>query len=88
MPKKDTVSPIILWPYIEADFQREYGINLLEADDMSWRRFCALYSALSPQSQVCRHYDRAARRAGISDPAREAGAWARLTGLPKPGRRR
>lgn len=33
---------------MEADFQRDYGINLMEhIDTMSWRRFVTLYSNLS-----------------------------------------
>lgn len=36
------------WGYIEADFQREYGINLMEElDKMSWRRFLTLLRGLS-----------------------------------------
>lgn len=33
---------------MEADFQRDYGISLIEQmDTMSWRRFTALYRNLS-----------------------------------------
>lgn len=36
---------------MEADFQREYRLNLLhEADTLSWRRFLALLAGLSPHS--------------------------------------
>lgn len=52
---------------------------------MSWRRFCVLYGALSPGSQVCLNYDRVARREGAEDGAREEGAWRTLIGLGKPG---
>lgn len=51
---------------------------------MSWRRFRVLYYALSAESQVCRNYDRIARREGIGGDARESGAWRALTGLSKP----
>ena len=39
------------WAILEADFQREYGINL-ETDlwDMSWRRFVLLLNNLSGDS--------------------------------------
>ena len=51
---------------------------------MSWRRFCALYRALSPQSMVCLNYDRVARREGVRDESAEDSAWFRLTGLSRP----
>ena len=40
------------WNVIEADFQRDYGINLLQAikDGMTWRRFTALLVNLGPYS--------------------------------------
>ena len=39
------------WSVIEADFQREYRINIAkELKDMSWRRFRALLSGLSSNS--------------------------------------
>jgi hypothetical protein len=39
------------WSLIEADFQREYGINLAtEIGAMSWRRFSALLRGLSRDS--------------------------------------
>lgn len=38
---------------MEADFQRDYGINLVEQiDHMSWRRFIALVNNLSPYGAV------------------------------------
>ena len=51
---------------------------------MSWRRFCALYRALSPQSMVCLNYDRIARREGVYDDSAEDGAWRTLIGLSRP----
>lgn len=39
------------WSLIEADFQREYGINLAEdIGAMSWRRFSILLKGLSRDS--------------------------------------
>jgi hypothetical protein len=39
------------WSLIEADFQREYGINLAEEiGSMSWRRFSVLLRGLSQDS--------------------------------------
>lgn len=39
------------WAFIEADFQREYGINLGESISiMSWRRFTVLLQGLSRES--------------------------------------
>ena len=40
---------------MEADFQREYGINLIEAlPTMNWRRFSVLWRGLGPNSvTVC-----------------------------------
>lgn len=41
------------WSIIEADFQREYGINLIAAcNDMSWRRFLILLRGLSAESAL------------------------------------
>lgn len=41
------------WNVLEADFQREYRINLIDAarnESLSWRRFIALVTSLSGQS--------------------------------------
>jgi hypothetical protein len=39
------------WHFVEADFQREYGIDLrVELDAMTWRRFTVLVRSLSPVS--------------------------------------
>lgn len=36
------------WGYIEADFQREYGIDLVaDLSKMSWRKFLVLMRGLS-----------------------------------------
>ena len=44
---------------------------------MSWRRFCALYAGLSPDSLTCLNYRRVA--AGLGLGGAEAGAWDALT---------
>jgi hypothetical protein len=37
---------------LEADFQREYGIDLSRSlARISWRRFCALVAGFSPESR-------------------------------------
>ena len=39
------------WVLVEADFLREYGIDLVhDLDGMSWRKFLALLRGLSPNS--------------------------------------
>lgn len=72
-----------MFAFIEADFQREYNIDLLTSD-MSWRKFCALYGGLSPRSATFRNYDRVAKKYGIKNEAAEKSAWDALTGLGKP----
>jgi hypothetical protein len=38
---------------VEADFQREYRLDLVEAlDRLTWRKFLALVAGLSPQSAL------------------------------------
>lgn len=39
-----------MWAYVEADLQREYGIDAAQIGGMSWRRFSVLLRGLSPQS--------------------------------------
>ncbi|MBR6861173.1 MAG: hypothetical protein IKM73_07630 [Acidaminococcaceae bacterium] len=42
-----------MWDAVEADFQRDYGIDLMEQlDGMSWRRFTALFRNLSAYGAV------------------------------------
>lgn len=42
-----------MWDAVEADFQRDYGIDLMERlDGMSWRRFTALFRNLSAYGAV------------------------------------
>ncbi len=42
-----------IWDAVEADFQRDYHIDLVEQlDHMSWRRFMALVNNLSPYGAV------------------------------------
>jgi len=39
------------WAIVEADFQREYQINLIcDIKTMNWRRFIVLLTGLSPDS--------------------------------------
>lgn len=42
-----------MWDAVEADFQRDYGIDLTrQLDSMSWRRFKVLVSNLNPYGAV------------------------------------
>lgn len=42
-----------IWDAVEADFQRDYHIDLVEQlDHMSWRKFMALVNNLSPYGAV------------------------------------
>lgn len=44
---------LLIWDAIEADFLRDYRIDLMEQlDHMSWRHFLALLNNLSPQGAV------------------------------------
>jgi hypothetical protein len=46
---------------VEADFQREYGIDLMASlDSMSWRRFVVLLGGLSLESRTTTHFVNAA----------------------------
>jgi hypothetical protein len=50
-PDKPILDIIENWRLIEADFQREYGINLIEAlPRLSWRRFSVLLNGVSEHS--------------------------------------
>lgn len=43
---------------MEADFLRDYGIDLMEQlDTMSWRRFTALFRNISPYGAVATRAD-------------------------------
>ena len=47
-----------MWDAVEADFQRDYGIDLMEQiDKISWRRFTALFRNLSPYGAVATRAD-------------------------------
>lgn len=49
-----------MWEYVEADFRRDYGIDLTrELPDMSWRQFQTLLNGLNPYGSVASHYDSA-----------------------------
>ena len=51
--EQEAVDIIEKWGLIEADFQREYGINLVEElDALSWRRFLTLLSGLGMNSTL------------------------------------
>ena len=71
-----------MWDAVEADFQRDYGINLMEQIDfMSWRRFTVLFRNLSPYGAVASRADelreREEKEAGAANtPAEEAQAMA------------
>jgi len=50
---QEAVDIIEKWGLIEADFQREYGINLdKELDTLSWRRFLTLLAGLGMNSTL------------------------------------
>lgn len=68
---------------IEADFHREYNIDLLTSD-MSWRKFQVLYYGLSPRSAVYRNYAKIAKKEGVKSEAVEKNAWDTFTHLSKP----
>ena len=64
---------LAVWGYIEADFQRDYGLNLaVSLPHMSWRRFKILLHGLSPWGAVAIHYDEAIK-AQIADEERRTG---------------
>lgn len=83
-----------MWGYVEADFQRDYGINLVsELPRMSWRRFRVLLNGLSPYGALASHYEEAAKRQSAED-AREGGGtpddvkefWGLVMGVQPPNR--
>ena len=44
---------LLIWDAIEADFLRDYRIDLIQQlDKMTWRHFLALLNNLSPQGAV------------------------------------
>lgn len=47
------MSMLLIWDAIEADFLRDYRIDLIQQlDNMTWRHFLALLNNLSPQGAV------------------------------------
>ena len=57
---------------MEADFQRDYGINLREeAERMSWRRFLVLLHNLSPYGAVAMRTKELQKQARDEDPETE-----------------
>lgn len=62
-----------LWDAVEADFARDYGIDLTERlDEMSWRRFSVLLRNLSPQGAVAARVVRLRDGAAADDRQRAA----------------
>lgn len=54
---------LAVWEYIEADFRRDYHIDLAEAlPHMSWRQFLTLLHGLSPWGALATHYEEAAKQ--------------------------
>lgn len=76
-----------LWTLLEADFQREYGLDVSSEavlESITWRRFCALIDGLSPKSAMAAHMRAKAhekeRPPVVSDPTaarRIAERWGR-----------
>lgn len=69
--KNEQIDIIEKWGLIEADFQREYGINLVEElDVLSWRRFLVLLGGLGMNSTLINVISQAKRHSeeAIEDP--------------------
>lgn len=69
--KNEQIDIIEKWALIEADFQREYGINLVEElDVLSWRRFLVLLGGLGMNSTLINVISQAKRHSEevIEDP--------------------
>lgn len=50
-PREGEIDILACWSAVEADFQREYGLNLVrEMSLMSWRRFLSLLAGLSSKA--------------------------------------
>jgi len=68
---QEAVDIIEKWGLIEADFQRVYGINLVEElDALSWRRFLVLLGGLGMNSTLINVISQAKRHSEevIKDP--------------------
>ena len=63
-----------IWDAVEADFMRDYGIDLEEQlDTLSWRKFLVLLHNLNPHGAVAYRYEaernaqkKRARREGLA----------------------
>ena len=54
---------LAVWGYIEADFRRDYQINLVQSLPlMSWREFNVLLNGLNPYGALASHYDSALKK--------------------------
>lgn len=54
---------IDIWDSIEADFQRDYGIDLsIELEKMTWRRFETLLHNISPYGAVSMRLEEAGKK--------------------------
>ncbi|WP_418465427.1 Gp15 family bacteriophage protein [Faecousia sp.] len=80
-----------MWPYIVADFRRDYGIDLAEAVyTLGWRDFNRLLDGLNPWGAVATHYkdvqkrvsERERRKSG-EIPAEAKGFWAAMDALKR-----
>jgi len=57
------------WALVEADFQREYGLDLSRALwSMTWRRFSTLLAGLSPEAVFIHRMAKDGKRARSSGP--------------------
>lgn len=81
-----------MWAYVEADFMRDYGIDLTdELPIMSWRRFQVLLHGLNPWGAVAMHYDEEAKKQRLDDEAESgkpsaaaASFWQQVARIGKP----
>ena len=84
-----------LWAFIEADFLRDYGMDISRSGwllGITWRRFNTLLQGLSPRGAVAVHYDSVAKKEREEQDGRsDAGAesfWRMMATTGKPGGRK
>ena len=66
---------LLIWDAVEADFLRDYRINLIEQlDSMTWRHFLALLNNLSPNGAVAVRIRAELDSAKNTDPADDKAA--------------
>ena len=68
---------LLMWDAVEADFQRDYRIDLTQQlDHLSWRRFLALLNNLNPYGAVATRIqiERDKRSTEDSDPVTDEAA--------------